>query len=201
MLRFHRESKAWTQRELAKAAGYSERLVSKAEAGQSISAAAVADLAGALSTAESPIYPEDLIVDPVQLAKEYIAAEHQQPGRVVDAIRHFLDEEIVIRLAGDPATIPFAGEHRGIAAVERVFELFYSILEVPAGHDHTPWYQYLGQGNEVIIWGKSWIHPIGHPMEKPLDLVHRMKFRRGKLIEVEVVFDTLEGSRVIKEDG
>jgi transcriptional regulator with XRE-family HTH domain len=197
-VRYHRERIGWTQRQLAKAAGYSERLVSKAEAGKPISAATVADLAMALSTAEAPVYPEDLIVDPVQLAKQYIAAEYTPPHRVVDAIRHFLDEDVVIRLAGDPATIPFAGEHRGIAAVERVFDIFFSVLEVPPGHDPTPWYQFVGQGNEVVIWGKSWMHPIGRPMERPIDLVHRMKFRRGKLIEVEVVFDSLEGSRVLR---
>ena len=81
-----------------------------------------------------------------------------------------------------PTYSPFAGEHRGIASVERAFENFYSILEVPDGHDHTPWYTYLGHGNDVIVWGDSWIHPRGAPMTTPMKLVHRMKFRRGKLL-------------------
>lgn len=195
LLTFLRKRKGWTQAELAQHSGYSKRLICKAESGGQISAQAIDDLAESLSTAEDRIYPEGLISDPVALAKEYIAAEYACQEKVVDAMRHFLDDEIVIRLAGDPAKFPFAGEHRGIAGVERLFEAFFSVLEAPVGHDPTPWYQFLGQGNEVVVWGKTWIHPIGKPMKEPLDLVHRMKFRRGKLIEVDVVFDSLEGSR------
>lgn len=67
------------------------------------------------------------------------------------AIRHFLDEDIVFRIAGDPAIIPFAGEHRGLAAVERGFAQFFSVLEAPRNHDHTACYHYLAQGKDVIV--------------------------------------------------
>jgi transcriptional regulator with XRE-family HTH domain len=197
LLCFLRERKGWTQAELARVAGYSERLINKAEAGQPISSDAINDLADALSSADSPVYPEDVISDPVKMAQDYIAALYIHQKEIVNAIRHFLDDDIIIRLPGDPQIIPFAGEHRGIAAVERVFEIFYSILEAPADHDHTSCYTYVGQGNEVIVWGESWIHPIGAPMTEPMRLVHRMQFRRGKLLQVEVVYDSLHGKNVL----
>ncbi len=201
LLSYLRERKGWTQTELAHFAGYSKRLVCKAEAGEPISTAVIADLADALAVPDGPVYPEDLITDPVSLAKAYIAAEYVEQKNTFNAIRHFLDDDIAIHLAGDPQSIPFAGEHQGIAAVERAFAIFFSIMEVPVGHDHEPWYQFLGQGNEVIVWGESWMHPIGRPMQQPLKLVHRMKFRRGKLLLVEVIFDSLEGARLLNNEA
>lgn len=197
LLGFLRERKGWTQSELGHFSGYSKRLICKAEAGKPICSDAINDLAESLSIPDDPIYPEDLISDPVKMAQDYIAALYIHQKDIVQAIRHFLDEEIAIRLPGDPDLIPFAGEHHGIAEVERAFEIFYSILEVPANHDHTEYYTYLGQGNEVIVWGESWIHPIGAPMTAPMRLVHRMRFRRGKLLLVDVVYDSLHGKRVL----
>jgi len=198
LLVFLRDRKGLTQQQLAKAAGYSERLISKAEAGQLISTTAIADLAEALCLSDEPVHPEELITDPVKLAKEYIAAVYTQGKGMVDAIRHFLDDEVVFRIAGDPEQIPFAGEHQGIAAVRQAFDIFYSILEAPADHDYLSCYTFLGQGNEVTMWGETWIHPIGQPMEKPISISHRMVFRRGKLILLEDIFDTFAGQQALR---
>ncbi len=198
LLVYLRERKGLTQQQLAEVAGYSERLISKAESGQAISTAAVADLAEALSSENEPVYPEDLITDPVSLAKEYMAALHTQGNGIVDAIQRFLDDEVIFRISGDPKHFPFAGEHCGIEAVRRVFEIFFSILEAPADHDHEANYKYVGQGNEVILWGESWIHPIGQPMERPIPIAHRFVFERGKLVLLEDVYDTLAGSESLQ---
>lgn len=201
ILRQLRESRGWTQRELAIRSGYTDRLVSKAESGRSVSAHTVEVLAETLSTPDQPIYPEDLIFDPVARAKDYIKSFYCHQREVVAKIRHFLDDEVVYRIAGDPALIPFAGEHRGIEAVERLMELFFSLLEVPENHDPEPWYRYMGQGNEVIIWGESWIHPIGSPMTKPIGVTIRMVFRKGKLVLFDDVFDTQAGEACLRKAG
>jgi transcriptional regulator with XRE-family HTH domain len=194
-----RERRGWTQQELATRAGYSERLISKAEAGQPISALAVEDLAEALSLPEDPVYPEDLVSDLVQLTKEFIAATYNHSQRnLADAVQHFLDDEIEYHFAGDPSVIPFAGKHRGIAAFERVVEIFYSVLEAPPNHDPRPWHEYLRQGNDVVIFGQSWIHPIGEPFGTPIRFVERFRYRRGKLILIENLFDTFEGADVLQ---
>lgn len=194
---FLRKHRGWTQAQLAHYAGYSKRLISKAEAGEPIRAQAISDLAEALSMPDEPVYPEDLISDPVELAKAYIAAEYKEQKNAFQAIKHFLDEDIVLLLEGDPAIFPFAGEHRGHAGVERAFAIFFSVIQAPANHDHTPWYTFHTRGNEVIIWGESWLHPIGQPMREPIKLVHRMKFLRGKIAFIEVLYDSLAGARAL----
>lgn len=197
LLLYLRERKGWTQSELALKAGYSERLINKAEAGKSISTTTIDILAEALSTAEETIYPEDLICDAVALAKEFMAGFYIHKINMFNALHHFLDEEMVLKFAGDPEKIPFAGTYRGLAELQRFADIFYSILEVPAGHNHEPWYQYFAQGNDVIVWGESWIHPIGTPMEKPMKMSNHLKFCKGKLILFEDVFDTQHGEEVV----
>ncbi len=198
LLVFLRERKSFTQQQLAEEAGYSERLISKAEAGQPISTTTIDCLAEALSSADQPVYPEDLVTDPVHLSKEYFAALHTKGKGVVDAIKHFLHDDVIFRIAGDPEHIPFAGEHIGIDGIKRVFGLFFSLLEAPANHDHLSDYRYVCQGNEVQMWGESWIHPIGQPLEKPIPISHRFVFERGKLILMEDIYDTLAGSRALR---
>lgn len=194
-----RERKGWTQLQFAQEAGYSERLINKAESGRSISTSAIEVLAEALSTGDDKIYFEDLICDTVALAKRYMAAIYIEQKNALAAIRDFLDDDVVFRIAGDPAIIPFAGEHRGIAGVGRALELFFSILEAPPNHDHTACYSYLAQGKNVVVWGDSWIRPIGLVIEKPVAMIHRMTFHRGKLVCFEDIFDTLAGAQMLRD--
>jgi transcriptional regulator with XRE-family HTH domain len=198
LLSYLRECRGWTQSQLAQVSGYTPRLISKAESGRTISAATVEVLAEALSTPEQPVYPEDLVFDPIARAKEYIRALYTHQQNALPHIRHFLDDEVVYKIAGDPAAIPFAGEHRGIEAVQRALDIFFSILEVPENHDPDPWYRYMGQGNEVIIWGESWIHPIGSPLTEPIGVTIRLEFRKGKMVLFDDRFDTQAGEACLR---
>ena len=199
LVAYFRQRKGWTQKELAAASGYSERLINKAESGRPISTSAIDVLAEALSTPEGPVAFEDLVSDPLALAKAYMAGLYVHQKNIIGAIRHFLDEDIVFRIAGDPNLIPFAGEYRGIAEMERGFEIFYSIMEVPKDHDYEACFTYIAQGLDVVVVGDSWIHPIGVPLDKPVHLSHRMKFRKGKLYHFEDVYDTLSGAQSLEK--
>lgn len=196
---FLRERKRWTQQELAIASGYSERLINKAESGRPISTAAIEVLAESLSLPDEPISFEDLICDPIALAKEYMEALYVHQVNTPAAIRHFLDDDVVFWVAGDPKVIPFAGEHRGIKAVETMFKIFFSVIQAPERMDREPKVTYLAQGRDVIVWGESWLHPIGAPMKTPMMISHRMTFQKGKLVRLEDIFDTLEGARILQE--
>lgn len=196
-----RQKREWTQRQLAQLAGYSDRLIAKAEAGLPILAVTVADLADSLSTAETPVHPEDLISDPIAMAKAYIGAQYEHTGDCIDYVRHFMDENILMKWNGDPEIFPFTGEHRGIGAIERAIGIFFTMILPPPNHDWRPWYRFVGQGNEVIVWGQNWMGPIGRPLSEPMKLVHRFVFRRGKMVYHEVLFDAAQGAKFLEEAG
>ena len=104
---------------------------------------------------------------------------------------------MVFHLAGDPAMVPFAGTYQGLSEVERFFDRLFSIVEAPADHDYKACYRYLAQGKDVIIWGHSWLHPIGAPLELPTQVTHRVSFRKGKMVLFDGVYDTLHAARLL----
>ncbi|MEW4561650.1 helix-turn-helix domain-containing protein [Bremerella sp. JC770] len=189
-----RLSNGWTQAELAKRAGYSERLIGKAESGLPIARDTIADIADALSeSAQSRVYWEDLACDPVQLAWKYLEALHDYQADAIDYMRPFLAEDVVVIVAGDPEKFPFAGKHVGIEEVDRIYKVFFSIMEAPQTPAYQDCYQVIAQGANAVIWGESWIHPIGHPIKTPVRFNKKLTFRRGKLIQIEDCFDTATG--------
>jgi transcriptional regulator with XRE-family HTH domain len=194
-----RKSRGWTQQQLANASGYSERLIRKAEAGNSISADTIADIAEALSQPDRTIFPEDLISDPLELAKNFVKAWYTYQSKAATQVRHFLDDAFVFELVGDAAEgIPFAGRYVGFEGLNRFFELFFTYVEVPEGHDHTAHYDFFANGNDVAIVGKSWMHPIGKPLETPIDSQLHLRFQRGRLVLCRDLVDTQKGGAAIR---
>lgn len=189
VLKHFLKQKNWTQQELAEKAGYSLRLISKAMSGNSISRNTIIDIAEALSSAEQTLHLEDLIVDPVVFARKYIDAFYIHQSEAIKVIEHFLCEETVFYVQGDPSDIPFAGEFRGIDGVDRMIRSFFTVLEVPENYDHSERYQYLADGNQVVVWGESWIQPLGIPLDEPVVISLRMTFQKGKLIRFEDRYD------------
>lgn len=193
-LRALRLNNGWTQAELAKRAGYSERLISKAESGSPIARDTIVDIADALSeSAQERIYWEDLASDPVQLAWKYLEALYVYQADAIEHMRPFLSEDVVAIVAGDPAQFPFAGKHVGIAEVDRAYRIFFSIMEAPQTPSYKDCYEVIAQGANAITWGQSWIHPIGRPITTPVQFTKKLTFRRGKLTQIEDCYDTAMG--------
>lgn len=199
MLEQLRCDRGWSVSELAAACQIPESVLVEAERGQPVSEHLLEQLAAGLSQPQQTIYPEDLLSWPERMAMEYVEAWYCARENAVHHMRHFLDDEVIFRIEGDPALIPFAGEHRGIAAIDRVFRIFFSILEVPAGHDFRPCYRYSAHGTDAVILGKSWIHPIGQPMDEPMPICILMRFRRGKLYLLEDNYDTQRAAQLLAE--
>ena len=188
------------QADLARVSGYSERLIRKAESGKPIAIGTIEILAEALSTDDRQIHVEDLTCDPIGLAKRFVHAWYVHQVQAVDAIADFLDEELIFEVIGDPSKgVPFAGQYHGPNGLREFFAKFFTVLEVPSDHDHSQWYQYFRDGQDVNIVGQSWIHPIGRPFEEPIDAYLHLKFRRGKLYYCRDLVDTQKGSAVLTE--
>lgn len=183
---------------MARISGYSERLIVKAEAGGSLSRSALEDLAEALSTSSQVITFEDLTSDPLFLARQFIGSLYEHQTLAFSKIRYMLHDEVVFRMAGDPKNIPFAGEFRGLDAVEQLFCLFFAVLEAPKNIDHMSNFEFISRGNDVIVWGESWLHPIGQKLESPMPFSNLIRFQSGKLIFLDDHYDTAYANQVVE---
>lgn len=181
-----------TQRELGERAGCTVRQVNKAENGHAIGSKTIESLANALSEPGKIVYPEDLVVDPIPLAKELIFGSYIFRDQTFNKIRHFLSEDVQLTFDGPPEEIPFAGVHRGLAEVERALGLFFELLEAPADCDYRSTHSFMvnqNNPNEVIVWGHSFFHAKGRP-SPPMPIQLRMLFSRGELLNIDDRFDT-----------
>lgn len=179
LLKFLRTQLEWSQKQLAQRVGYSERLICKAESGKNVSVEVIDELATALTSDSMKIYPEDLITCQLRLARAFTEAWYLMQLEMVDGIKGFVHPEATFDVLGDPKAIPFAGRHQGVAKFSKAVERFFGMFEVPIGHDYKPHYTYVARGLEVVVWGKSWIHPIGEPLNEPVPITQRFRFERG----------------------
>ena len=190
LLKYLREQRNWSQRKLAEVAGYSERLIGKVESGGSVATSTIEVLAKALNSESIPVCPEDLISDPVALAKAYTKAFHELQRDMIGRIRCFTEDQAVFHVLGDPMSIPLAGIHEGIDEFAIAINKFFDVFEILDNEDgsirtQTESFDYVAQGNDVVVWGKTWIQPIGIKAQSPVPIAQRLRFRGGKLYCVE----------------
>lgn len=185
-----------TQKEAAKSAGYSERLIRKAEAGGKLSRQALEDLAAALRTEEQEVYPEDLISSPESMVREFWAAYSKYEAEMVAHVKHFIDESIEVVCAGDPGQIPFAGTFQGIQGFDKWIRTFFATLSRPDPNHFQP--QYLASGKRVVTWGEEVaVAPGLQP--RPMCVIQRFDFDEGRLVRFENMFDTHGGGEYLAQ--
>ena len=139
-MKYLRKRRGWSQRELKNASGYSERLISKAEAGGSIVLATLIDLAQTLSTPQEIVLPEQLMFHPIAIAKSMTHATYVLQRNMVSRMQHLIAEDFVLEVAGDLRAFPFAGRYVGIEGFREATDQFFSCMEVPVNVDHTQCY-------------------------------------------------------------
>lgn len=194
-----RKQIGWTQSDLARFTGFSERLIVKAEGGNNVSAPTLQVIAAALTEGGASVSLKELAVDPATLAREFILSMYQRERNVIDVNEDFISPDIVVHFAGDPKIFPFAGSHIGIEAARRAFDLFYSVIQPPVDQTEIENFQFVSTGHGALVWGETWAHPIGMPMPGPVKLAIKMDFKDGLLVILDDRFDTQEGARHFAE--
>jgi len=190
-----RKQLGWTQNDLAKKSGFTERLIVKAEASQNISASTLHIIAETFLEAGAQVTAADLSADPAALAKEFFLAMYQHGPRTLDVNAHFISPDLVVHYSGDPSVFPFAGTHVGIDAARRAFELFYSVIKPPEDSSEMENIQFISTGHGALVWGETWAHPIGMPMSAAMKFAIKMDFDKGMLTVFDNRFDTFEGAK------
>ena len=125
-LRRLRMENGWSQDELAKQAGYSERLIRKAEAGGTVRSQTIRDIAEALSLPEAQVTYEDLVLDHLAIAKQFVQAYDCGGQRMLDHCEEILHESFVFHCPGHSDQVPTTVEWVGVAGMQAFFDRFYS---------------------------------------------------------------------------
>ena len=180
LLRERRLLLGWTQEQLAEKSGYSLRLIAKAEAGGSVQATTIEHLAETLSTPAATLYPEDLATHPKRLAAEFIKNLMDCGGDVAQRSRHFLADDIVFTMPGNPEILPFAGVHRGFDAMDRACRLFFKHLVLR----RLETLALVAEGNQVVacLRAMGGMRQLPDEYASPALIVLRMNFARGKIV-------------------
>lgn len=121
-----RRSRGWTQIEAAERAGISERLIRRAEAGESLGWRSIAVLADLYATAQSPLSLDDLLAEPDANRPGTVP----QPNDIEAVVRRWHDElwnlgrlEVVAELAAAGCVLHAHDKRiRGHAAVRRFIQ-------------------------------------------------------------------------------
>lgn len=196
MIAHFRKKRGYTQKEAAKNAGYSERLIRKAEASGRLSLQALEDLAAALSTKFDQLRAYDLITSPESMVREFWSAYKQHEAEMVSHVQHFLHHAVEIVCAGDPQQIPFAGTFQGPEGLDQWIRTFFATLSRPDPNHFQP--EYLASGKRVVTWGEELaVAPGLDP--RPMCVIHRFDFDDGKLVRFENMFDTHGGGEYLAQ--
>lgn len=187
-IRSLRQARGWTQTDLAKIAGYSVRLVQKAEASGSLVATTLDVLAQSLGTGDSPVEIDDITTTPQTIVQEFIELINSHHGNTGQAARHLLADDAVLWCAGDPEVMPFAGDWNGPEAIAKFFQVFFSVL-TPAKDGFLRNKRYLANGNEVVCWCEAHASVSGMP-SVPVWVWHHYLLKDGKILRYENHFDT-----------
>ena len=191
-IRYLRKRMGWSQVQLKKASGYSERLIAKAEASGSIAHATLVDLAQSLSTKDQVIRPEELIYDPISIAKSLIHGIYVLQNEMISRVEHLIADNLKLEFVADKSKFPFAGSYVGVEGFRKGFELFFDSMTIPSDIDYTKCYDYFSSPERkeaVVVWGESWIHPVGMKFNQPTHVAQRIEFENGRISYLENCWD------------
>lgn len=188
LIRDLRKGLGWTQEQLAQVAGYTPRLIRKAESGQSLHADTIEVLAETLSSDTAPVSPETLVTDIKALARMFAVSYAQDEREIASRIEGIFAPNIVYKMAGDPEIIPFAGEYHGISGIDQWARAFFDTFTRPIKEIYRPvLYQ---AGTSVLAVGHDAVTAPGDDQIHYSVTIVRFEFERGKIVLGDNDYDT-----------
>jgi len=190
-LRTQRLVRGWTQQRLAKIAGYTERLVRKAEKGGTLDIATIQDLAEALSTPAQAVAVESLTMDISAIARKWVESWELLETRMLPEIEPFLAEDFEFVCPGEPGTAPFVGTFRGAAGMQQWLDAYFSVLQ----RNKNIEVEYMVGENTVLArWMESGTF-LGMPTP-PVQINMHFRFVDGLIARIVDDYDTLTGATI-----
>ncbi len=185
-----RAKRGWTQDDLAKAAGYSTRLIRKAERGGSLDANTIRDIAMALSDEQTSVTVEQLTVNCLTIAKEWMNAFELHEVNLVSAIEKYLTDDFVLICPGDKSVAPFIGQWHGAAGLEQWARYYFQVFKRLPATDVS----YAIGENSVIIRFLETCY-IQDQLCGPVRVNMHFQFRDGLICRIDDDYDTSAGAK------
>lgn len=200
LIKRYRSQRGLTQQELASEAGFTQRLIAKAEAGQTVHPDTVEILAETLSSGEKQITPEDLVYFPKAIVRHVLESFAKHERQCVAHCHQFLSEKMTTSCPGDPSIIEFAGEYETIDGFDQFWGNFFSVMERTDKNCVLDSLQMFESENQVAVLTVERADHKAVPShlgdnQTPLGIV--FTFERGKLLRFEDHFDVRRVQQVI----
>lgn len=195
-LRDLRRKLGWTQEELAANAGYTARLVRKAEGSGNLHPDTIEVLAETLSTDQLVVNPEDLIVCPVNVISQYVGDYRGRERQMVADFQTHLDPLLDCFIAGDPEQIPFAGTWHAADGYDQFWGRYFELFSRPDKAIYQP--QIICEGNKGVAIGHEAVFVKELAVQTSSWVVINFEFCRGRVSRIEHYFDTQDTARRLR---
>lgn len=194
-IKYYRKLRNWTQLDLAKYSGYSERLVRRAESGEPLAHQTAVDLAATLSTESQKVTLRDLSVEPVELAKCFVHSYDIYGRTLLEHCEHFIDDECFVFHCFGDAQSPLTGSWHGKAGLQNWLDVFFGIFQRPKDFRLDP--KVVSDGNHVTVRYQDQF--LFQDLVSPLMWVNlHFEFRDGLLVVLDDQYDTLLGKEFLE---
>lgn len=179
-----------SQSELGKRAGYSERLVRKAESGGSLELETIQCLVEALRLLGAEISVEQLLYDQLAMAKTVVEGYDKLGPNMMKDIAHLLTPDFIWYCPGDPKNTPFAGEWRGANGLQEWLDIFFGTFTRMPGSLHP---EYTVGNNHVCAHYSDTLYLKGVALP-PFWVNLHFVFRNGLIRRIDDQYDTKAAS-------
>lgn len=196
-IKYYRRLLNFTQADLAKKSGYSERLIRRAEAGEPLADQTARDLAAALSTENLKVTIQDLSVDPIALARIFVESYDCFGRDLLLHCEHFISDTFKFICFGDPES-PLTGTWPGKAGMQNWLDIFFGIFGRPEGYRLEP--KFTSEGNHVSVRYLD-MFTFQDLLSPQMWVNLHFEFADGKLEVLSDEYDTLIGKEFLAEVG
>ncbi len=137
-----------TQIQLAKLAGYTDRVIRKAESGGRLSRPTVEDIVEAISSRGVTISVEDIVCEPAEMAREFLRCYDVFGVAMLDSCADLLSTSFRFDYAGSVDVSPMAGIFEGLSGYQQWLDMLFARVVRPAAQPLHP--HFLSDGQQVL---------------------------------------------------
>lgn len=186
VLRELRLKRGWSQKELAEKAGYSDRLVRKAEFGGKLDVDTIRNIAEALSTLNEKVTLDFLTNDVLSVAKTFMQFFDERGAGMLPAINHYIAPDFVLHVTSAIESLPLHGTWDGKQGLCEFLNLFFGTFSrVP--NSLAPRY---AVGTDFIVASYTDTLQAPNRPDEMIQVYRHFHFRDGQLSRIDDLYES-----------